>query len=118
MHQDVLVNLSGTIPSFFSRFDRVAEIVPEAESTRESARENYRQYKPRATPPLSQTLIVAMTKQTEDEGLIEVMNRKPAFGEATESPQLSLIEELAATLERERGPHQNGQIHPVHSRIF
>ena len=37
-----------------------------------------------------------MTEQTEDEGLIEVMNRKPAFGEATESAQLSLIEELAS----------------------
>ena len=36
-----------------------------------------------------------MTKQTEDEGPIGVMNRKPAFGEATESPQLSLIDELA-----------------------
>ena len=50
MHQDVLVNLSGTIPSFFSRFDRVAEIVPEAESTRENARENYRQYKSKGYP--------------------------------------------------------------------
>ena len=50
MHQDVLVNLSGNIPSFFSRFDRVAEIVPEAESTRESARENYRQYKSKGYP--------------------------------------------------------------------
>ena len=37
-----------------------------------------------------------MTKQTEDEGPIEVMNRKPALGEVTESPQLSLIEELAS----------------------
>ena len=37
-----------------------------------------------------------MTKQTEDEGLIEVMNRKPAFGEASQNPQLSLIEELAS----------------------
>ena len=36
-----------------------------------------------------------MTKQTEDKGPIGVMNRKPAFGEATESPQLSLIDELA-----------------------
>ena len=36
-----------------------------------------------------------MTKQTEEEGPIGVMNRKPAFGEATESPQLSLIDELA-----------------------
>jgi len=37
-----------------------------------------------------------MTKQTEDEGPIGVMNRKPAFGEVTGSPQLSLIEELAS----------------------
>ena len=37
-----------------------------------------------------------MTKQTEDEGLTEVTNRKPAFGEATQSAQLSLIEELAS----------------------
>ena len=37
-----------------------------------------------------------MTKQTEDEGLIGVMNRKPAFGEVTESPQLALIDELAS----------------------
>ena len=37
-----------------------------------------------------------MTKQTEDEGLTELMNRKPAFGEATQSAQLSLIEELAS----------------------
>ena len=37
-----------------------------------------------------------MTKQTEDERLIGVMNRKPAFGEVTESPQLSLIGELAS----------------------
>ena len=37
-----------------------------------------------------------MIKQTEDEGLTEVMNRKPAFGGATQSAQLSLIEELAS----------------------
>ena len=37
-----------------------------------------------------------MTKQTEDEGPIGVMNRKPASGEVTESPQLSLIDELAS----------------------
>ena len=37
-----------------------------------------------------------MTKQTEDEGLTEVMNRKPAFDEATQSAQLSLIEELTS----------------------
>ena len=48
-----------------------------------------------------------MTKQTEHEGLTEVMNRKPAFGEATESPQLSLIEELASYVgERKRSSHK------------
>ncbi|MGV0033556.1 MAG: DNA polymerase III subunit chi [Candidatus Azotimanducaceae bacterium WSBS_2022_MAG_OTU7] len=46
-HQDVLVNLSGQIPHFFSRFDRVAEVVPVDQNGRESARENYAYYKER-----------------------------------------------------------------------
>ena len=50
LHQDVLVNLSGAIPTFFSRFDRVAEIVPKADSARASARENYKHYKARGYP--------------------------------------------------------------------
>lgn len=50
LHQDVLVNLSGTIPPFFSRFDRVAEVVPKAESARANARENYKHYKARGYP--------------------------------------------------------------------
>ena len=44
-HQDVLVNLSGEITDFFSRFDRVAEVVPVDENSRRSARENYAHYK-------------------------------------------------------------------------
>ena len=44
-HQDVLVNLSGDIPHFFSRFDRVAEVVPVDRNSRESARKNYTYYK-------------------------------------------------------------------------
>lgn len=44
-HQDVLVNLSGDIPDFFSRFDRVAEVVPVDRKSRESARKNYARYK-------------------------------------------------------------------------
>ena len=44
-HQDVLINLSGTIPDFFSRFDRVAEVVPVDQNSRESARRNYAHYK-------------------------------------------------------------------------
>ena len=46
-HQDVLINLSGQIPHFFSRFDRVAEIVPVDQNSRQSARENYAYYKER-----------------------------------------------------------------------
>ena len=46
-HQQVLVNLSLDVPDFFSRFDRVAEIVPLGEESRNSARQNYRFYKDR-----------------------------------------------------------------------
>ena len=46
-HQDVLINLSGQVPHFFSRFDRVAEIVPADQNSRKSARENYAYYKER-----------------------------------------------------------------------
>ena len=46
-HQDVLINLSGQIPHFFSRFDRVAEVVPVDENRRNAARENYAYYKQR-----------------------------------------------------------------------
>ena len=46
-HQDVLINLSGKIPHFFSRFDRVAEVVPVDQNSRQTARENYAFYKER-----------------------------------------------------------------------
>lgn len=46
-HQDVLVNLAGEIPNFFSRFDRVAEVVPLDQSSRQNARDNYAFYKAR-----------------------------------------------------------------------
>lgn len=46
-HQDVLVNLSSRIPDFFSRFDRVAEVVPLDENSRDAARQNYKFYKDR-----------------------------------------------------------------------
>ena len=50
LHQDVLINLSATIPDFFSRFTRVAEIVPQAAERRDAARENFRFYKERGYP--------------------------------------------------------------------
>ena len=46
-HQEVLINLSMAVPDFFSRFDRVAEIVPLGEENRDYARQNYRFYKDR-----------------------------------------------------------------------
>ncbi|MEX0941418.1 MAG: DNA polymerase III subunit chi [Pseudomonadales bacterium] len=49
-HQDVLVNLSGQVPEFFSRFDRVAEVVPGDTQSRESARNNYKFYQDRGYP--------------------------------------------------------------------
>jgi DNA polymerase-3 subunit chi len=44
---DVLVNLSNEVPVFFSRFNRVAELVGGDEAQRQSARERYRFYKDR-----------------------------------------------------------------------
>ena len=46
-NHDVLVNLSSEVPSFFSRFQRVAEIVGGHQTQRMDARERYRFYKDR-----------------------------------------------------------------------
>lgn len=46
-HQDVLINLNPGIPEFFSRFNRVAEIVPKDDEKRASARDSFRFYKAR-----------------------------------------------------------------------
>lgn len=47
IHQDVLVNLSDAVPDFFSRFTRVAEVVPLDENSRQAARVNYKFYQDR-----------------------------------------------------------------------
>ena len=44
---DVLVNLADDIPAFFSRFNRVAELVAGDDAQREAARGRYRFYKDR-----------------------------------------------------------------------
>ena len=44
---DVLVNLANDIPAFFSRFNRVAELVAGDDAQREAARTRYRFYKDR-----------------------------------------------------------------------
>jgi len=43
----LLVNLAGTVPAFFSRFERVAEIVNEDPAVREAGRERFRFYRDR-----------------------------------------------------------------------
>jgi DNA polymerase-3 subunit chi len=50
LHQDVLINLSPQIPPYFSRFSRVAEVVPQAADDRATARENFKYYKDRGYP--------------------------------------------------------------------
>ncbi len=45
--EDVLVNLGGEIPTWFSRFSRVAEIVAGDDEQRHQARERYRFYRDR-----------------------------------------------------------------------
>lgn len=44
---DVLVNLTGEVPPFFSRFQRVAELVDGGEESRRSGRERFRFYRDR-----------------------------------------------------------------------
>ena len=46
-HHDVLVNLTGEVPEFFSRFERVGEVVPFEQEAREAARLNYKFYQER-----------------------------------------------------------------------
>lgn len=42
---DILLNVSPTIPTFYNRFRRVIEIVPNLESAKEISRQHYREYK-------------------------------------------------------------------------
>lgn len=47
---DVLVNLSDTVPDFFSRFERVAEMIDGSEAGRAAGRERYKLYRSRGYP--------------------------------------------------------------------
>ncbi|MFV2089374.1 MAG: DNA polymerase III subunit chi [Pseudomonadales bacterium] len=47
-YDGVLVNLTRTVPEFFGRFDRVAEIV--VQDTREEGRDRYKFYRDRGFP--------------------------------------------------------------------
>lgn len=46
-HHDLLINLDNNIPGFFSRFERVAEIVTQQPAQRDTCRERYRFYRER-----------------------------------------------------------------------
>ncbi len=47
---DVLINLSGEVPGFFSRFERVAELVAGDSTARQQSRDAFRFYKDRGYP--------------------------------------------------------------------
>lgn len=47
---DVLINLSQEIPSFFSRFNRVVELIDQDKKQREMGRERFKFYKERGYP--------------------------------------------------------------------
>lgn len=42
---DILLNLSSTIPSFYQRFKRIMEIVPNIEDAKEISRQHYKLYR-------------------------------------------------------------------------
>ena len=46
-HDEVLVNLCGAVPSFFSKFDRVTEVVPKDKEKRQASRDSYKFYQQR-----------------------------------------------------------------------
>jgi DNA polymerase-3 subunit chi len=47
---DVLINLTADVPGFFSRFDRVAEVIDADPERRRCGRERYRFYRDRGYP--------------------------------------------------------------------
>ena len=55
-HADVLVNLSIETPGFFSRFERLIEVVTAADEDRSQARERWRFYRDRGYPLQSHDL--------------------------------------------------------------
>lgn len=46
-HTDVLINLAEEVPSYFGRFERLAEVVSSDDAARAHARERYRYYRDR-----------------------------------------------------------------------
>ena len=53
---DVLINLAGEVPHFFSRFKRVAELIGTDETERQQGRQRYIFYRDRGYPLQSHTI--------------------------------------------------------------
>lgn len=49
-HDDVLLNITGAVPAYFSRFRRLAEIVPQDEAKLAASRDAWRYYRDRGYP--------------------------------------------------------------------
>ena len=49
-YSDLLINLSGKVPEFFSRFHRVSEIVVQNDWVKSTTRDNFRFYRDRGYP--------------------------------------------------------------------
>ena len=50
-HREVLVNLSATVPDFYSEFDRVVEIIGNDTTLKQQGRERFRTYKDKGEQP-------------------------------------------------------------------
>ncbi len=55
-HDEVLINLDSEVPLFFSRFQRVAEVIDGNEDNRRVGRERFRFYRERGYPLESHTI--------------------------------------------------------------
>lgn len=55
-HDEVLINLAPEVPLFFSRFERVIELVDQHEETRQQGRERFRFYRDRGYPLENHTI--------------------------------------------------------------
>ena len=57
---EVLINLAETVPNFFSRFDRVAEVVNQDAAVKHAGRERFRFYRDRGYALETHTLTAQM----------------------------------------------------------
>ena len=55
-HDQVLINLAAEVPLFFSRFERVADLVDQDEATRQQGRQRFRFYRDRGYPLENHTI--------------------------------------------------------------